>query len=89
MIRPAGPGPAYLFPGRPPSRPRHPHSLRDVLTEHGLPIRPARNTAMITAAGELPPMVMSDLFGIDPGTAQKWAHCAQAGWADYLAHVHP
>ncbi|MEU4313448.1 hypothetical protein [Nocardia sp. NPDC024068] len=89
MIRPGGPGPAYLFPGRPPGRPRHSHSLREMLTEHGLPIRSARNTAMITAAGELPPMVISDLFGVGPGTAQKWAHYAQASWADYLAHVHP
>lgn len=44
---------------------------------------------MITAAGELPPMVLGDLFSIAPSTAQKWAHCAPATWADYLAHLAP
>lgn len=80
---------AYLFPRRPPHRPRTTKSLQDMLTENGLPIRAARNTAMITAAEELPPMVLSDLFGIAPSTAQKWAHYAQATWADYLAHLAP
>ncbi|MFJ6087961.1 hypothetical protein ACIQI8_41995 [Streptomyces sp. NPDC092369] len=34
---------------------------------------------------ELPPIVVSDLLGIDPGTAHKWARFAQDSWADYLA----
>ncbi|ONI71123.1 hypothetical protein ALI144C_52315 [Actinosynnema sp. ALI-1.44] len=45
----------------------------------------ARNTAMIEAVGELPPIVIADLFGIHPGTAHAWAKFAQASWTDYLA----
>jgi hypothetical protein len=34
---------------------------------------------------EFPPIVVSDLFGIHPGTAHRWANYAQDSWADYLA----
>ncbi|MBB5801309.1 DNA-directed RNA polymerase specialized sigma24 family protein [Saccharothrix ecbatanensis] len=40
---------------------------------------------MIEAVTELPPIVVSDLFGIHPGTAHSWAKLAQASLAEYLA----
>jgi hypothetical protein len=40
---------------------------------------------MIGMASELPPIVISDLFGIHRNTANNWAGLAQDGWADYLA----
>ncbi|MGH3842466.1 MAG: hypothetical protein ACRDS0_13620 [Pseudonocardiaceae bacterium] len=43
----------------------------------GLPTMAARNTAMIEAVSELTPIVVSDLFGIHPGTARAWAKYAQ------------
>jgi len=39
---------------------------------------------MITAVTELPPIVVSDLFGIAATTANAWARLAQDSWTDYL-----
>ncbi|MBV7701580.1 hypothetical protein NOVA_02245 [Nocardia nova] len=79
----------YLFPGTPPTRPRHTRSLRQLLADNGLPSLAARNTAMMTIIAELPSVVVSDLLGIHPGTAARWAQFAQSGWADYLAARDP
>ncbi|MFD3612037.1 hypothetical protein ACFWXA_28945 [Streptomyces atroolivaceus] len=40
---------------------------------------------MITAITELPPIVVSDLFGLSASTAFQWAKFAQQNWTDYLA----
>ena len=56
-----------------------------LMRKHGLPTGSARNTAMMEAAAELPPIVLSDLFGIHPSIAHGWAQYAQTSWADYLA----
>jgi hypothetical protein len=77
--------PRYLFPGSPPSRPRNPATIHALLRKHGLPSIAARNTALIEAALELPPVIMCDLFGIHPQTAHYWAQYASSSWADYLA----
>ncbi len=58
--------PAYLFPGRPPSRPRNPKALVRTLARHGLPTLAARNTAMMANVSDLEPIIISDLFGIAP-----------------------
>jgi hypothetical protein len=55
---------------------------------HGLEIISARNTAMLEAVADLPPIVASDLFGISARTAYRWAQYAQASWIDYLAANH-
>lgn len=47
--------------------------------------RAARNTAMMEALADLPPVVIADLIGIHPGTATRWARFAGDSWADYLA----
>lgn len=44
---------------------------------------------MIEAVTEFPPIVVSDLFGIHPGTAHTWAKLAQTTWIDYLAACQP
>jgi hypothetical protein len=81
-----GPGiPAYLFPGRPPSRPRNTKALGRTLSRYGLPTLTARNSAMIANVLDLEPIVVSDLFGVAPQTAHKWAQYAQSSWATYLA----
>ncbi|SBV01735.1 hypothetical protein YUMDRAFT_06533 [Streptomyces sp. OspMP-M45] len=80
-----GDGSRYLWPGRPASRPIGGGWAHTRLKRHGLPSLSARNTAMIEFVAELPPIVVSDLLGIDPGTAHKWARFAQDSWADYLA----
>ncbi|WP_432181380.1 hypothetical protein [Streptomyces sp. NBC_00063] len=53
--------------------------------KHGLPTIAARNTALFGMAGELPPIVISDLFGVHRNTANQWAALAQDSWAGYLA----
>lgn len=82
----SGPGvPAWMFPGRPPSRHRNTTALQRDLTKYGLPTLTARNSAMIANISDLEPVVVSDLFGVAAKTAHKWAQFAQASWATYLA----
>lgn len=81
--------PRLLLPGRPPGKPRGARGIYTLMQRHGLPSLAARNTAMIEAVAELPPIVISDLFGIHPGTAQKWAKLAQVSWSEYLAACQP
>jgi hypothetical protein len=76
--------PGFLFPGRPPSRPRSAYSVHDYMRQHGLPGINARNTALMEAITDLPPIVVSDLFGVHPHTAYAWAQYAQNSWAEYL-----
>ncbi|QKW47151.1 hypothetical protein [Streptomyces microflavus] len=85
MVSPRPESPAFLMPGRVPGRHRSVNWLYTQMREHGLPVRPARNTAMIEAVTRLPPIVVADLFGIQPGTADSWARYANASWAAYLA----
>ncbi|WP_158817240.1 hypothetical protein [Streptomyces sp. NRRL F-5635] len=77
--------PAFLLPGRPPSRPRNPDGLAQRLKDVGLPTIAARHTAMIGIVADLPPAVISDLFGIHRNTVNVWAGLAQDSWAHYLA----
>jgi hypothetical protein len=75
----------YLLPGRSPGRPRNPAGLAETMRRFDLPVRAARNTAMMQALADLPPIVIADLFGIHPGTAHRWAQFAGNSWDDYLA----
>ncbi|BCJ32317.1 hypothetical protein [Actinocatenispora sera] len=36
------------------------------------------------ALADMPPLVISDLFGLRPRTAERWATLASESWADYL-----
>lgn len=78
-------GKRYLLPGHRPGRPRNPLGLADTLRHHGLPARAARNTAMMDALVDLPPMAFADLIGIHPKTAERWATLAGGNWSEYLA----
>ncbi|MGW3956160.1 transposase [Streptomyces sp. NPDC004752] len=78
-------GRRYLLPGQSPGRPRNLLGLADTLRHHGLSARAARNTAMMDALVDLPPMVIADLLGIHPKTAERWATLAGGNWSDYLA----
>ncbi|MEU6578272.1 hypothetical protein [Streptomyces sp. NPDC046805] len=40
---------------------------------------------MIEAVTSLPPIVVADLFGMHPDTAQRWANYAKDDWSAYLA----
>lgn len=80
-------GHRYLLPGQSPGRPRNPLGLADTLRQHGLPARAARNTAMVDALADLPPMVIADLLGIHPKTAERWATPAGENWSEYLSSL--
>lgn len=81
--------PRFLLPGSPPGKPRSTRGVHKLMRQYGFPTLAARNTAMIEAVSELPPIVVSDLFGIHPGTAHSWAKLAQTSWTDYLTACRP
>ncbi|MEU9623871.1 hypothetical protein [Streptomyces sp. NPDC048155] len=80
-------GRRYLLPGQSPGRPRNPLGLADTLRHHGLPARAARNTAMMDALVDLPPMIIADLLGIHPKTAERWATLAGENWSEYVSSL--
>jgi len=40
---------------------------------------------MMDGLVDLPPMVIADLIGIHPKTAERWATLAGGNWSEYLA----
>ncbi|MER6738918.1 hypothetical protein [Streptomyces puniciscabiei] len=68
-----------------PGRPRNVVGTHNLLNQCGLPVFSARNTAMIEAVTSLPPIVVADLFGMHPSTAQRWANYAKGDWSTHLA----
>ncbi|MFE2219151.1 hypothetical protein ACFW93_45550 [Streptomyces canus] len=40
---------------------------------------------VMDALVDLPPMVIADLLGIHPKTAERWATLAGGNWSEYLA----
>ncbi|WP_079185690.1 hypothetical protein [Streptomyces sp. NBRC 110465] len=77
--------PRHLLPGQSPGRPRNPIGFADTLRHHGLSARAARNTAMLNALTDLPPMIIADLLGIHPKTADRWAALAGNNWSEYVS----
>ncbi|UKY47807.1 hypothetical protein [Streptomyces inhibens] len=75
----------YLLPGTVPGSPIDGGTLAKLLGEKGLPVRAARNTAMIEAVTSLPPIVVADLLGLHPATVGRWSDQANDSWASYLA----
>ncbi|MFJ2237897.1 hypothetical protein [Streptomyces sp. NPDC087859] len=54
------------------------------MRQYELPVLGARNTAMTETVADLPPIVVSDLFGMHPNSAPVCAQYAQDSWADDL-----
>ncbi|MFE2867856.1 hypothetical protein [Embleya sp. NPDC059259] len=79
------PGTPWLFPGQLADRPVTAHHLTNKLRRHGLPIIPARNSALITLAADLPPAVLGSLLGISLTSALNWTRRAGRDWNNYLA----
>ncbi|MBW0106383.1 hypothetical protein [Pseudonocardia sp. KRD291] len=78
----------WLFPGRRPDRPALPSTLMTRLARHDIPLRLSRNAALLHLAAELPPIVLVDLLGIHPTTANRWSDAAGGRWMNYAAHRH-
>lgn len=78
----------WLFPGRRPDRAALPGTLMRRLARHHIPLRLSRNAALLHLAAELPPVVIADLLGISPTTANRWSDAAGGRWMNYAAHRH-
>lgn len=77
----------WLFPGHPPSRPLNAHTLRRRLSRW-FPVphaRAIRNTALITLARDVPPVVLADLLGLSVETTERWHQLAGGRWTGYAA----
>ncbi|GAQ64359.1 hypothetical protein [Streptomyces scabiei] len=42
---------------------------------------------MVDALVDLPPMVIADLLGIHPETAERWATLAGENWSAYVSSL--
>ncbi|WP_262059770.1 hypothetical protein [Streptomyces sp. STR69] len=42
---------------------------------------------MMDALADLPPMVIADLLGIHPKTAERWATLASENWSEYVSSL--
>ena len=78
--------PVWLFPGLPMTKPADPTTLGSLL-DTVLPgnVRGYRNTALLSLAREIPPVVPADLLGLHRNTADLWRHHAGGNLANYTA----
>lgn len=77
--------PVWLFPGLPPTRHVHPSALRQRIAELcPTKIRGIRNTALLTLARDIPPVVLADLLGLNVNTVQRWRDLAGGDFATYV-----
>ncbi|MGY3064442.1 hypothetical protein ACVWZD_008764 [Streptomyces sp. TE3672] len=42
---------------------------------------------MMDSLADLPPMVIADLLGIHPKTAERWATLAGENWSEYVSSL--
>ncbi|WP_405691136.1 hypothetical protein [Streptomyces sp. NBC_00057] len=54
------------------------------MAAHHIPIRPARTTALVQLAQDLPPAVLAPMLGLHVITAQQWRRRAATDWSAYL-----
>ncbi|KOG22557.1 MULTISPECIES: hypothetical protein [Streptomyces] len=74
----------WLFPGTRPSRHVSGTVLARRLAVHHIPIRPARTTALVQLAQDLPSAVLAPMLGLHVMTAQQWRRRAANDWSAYL-----
>ncbi|MFF6787464.1 hypothetical protein ACFY9C_00090 [Streptomyces filamentosus] len=74
----------WLFPGHLPGAHISAAALSRRLATHHIPGRPARTTALVALACELPPAVLGPMLGLHPITAVQWRRRATTDWTAYL-----
>lgn len=74
----------WLFPGNRPGQHLSGTVLARRLAAHHIPIRPARTTALIQLAQDLPPAVLAPMLGLHVITAVQWRRRAATDWSAYL-----
>lgn len=74
----------WLFPGALPGRPVSAHRLGERLVAHGIEVRAARNTAVLSLVQDLPAPVVSELLDLHISTAVYWGKRGGRDWTGYL-----
>ncbi|MEV7346309.1 helix-turn-helix domain-containing protein [Streptomyces sp. NPDC093544] len=74
----------WLFPAAEPGRHITGSALARRLTDHGIPSRPARATALVQLAQDMPAAVLSALLGLHLSTVTRWRSRAVTDWTAYL-----
>ncbi|MFE1805921.1 hypothetical protein [Streptomyces sp. NPDC059533] len=74
----------WLFPGGSPGQHLSATVLGRRLATHHIPNRPARATALVALAQDLPPAVLGPMLGLHPVTAAQWRRRASTDWTAYL-----
>ena len=83
-------GQEWLFPGRRAGQPIGDKGLSRRLTTLGIPVRGARNSALLELAREVPPSILADLLGLTPEAVDRWRELAGGSWTGYVAgHQQP
>jgi len=78
-------GQEWLFPGRRAGQPIGDKGLARRLTTLGIPVRGARNSALLELAREVPPSILADLLGLTPEAVDRWRALAGGNWTGYIA----
>lgn len=78
-------GQQWLFPGRRAGQPIGDKGLWRRLTKLGIPIRGARNSALLELARDVPPSILADLLGLTPEAVDRWRELAGGSWTSYAA----
>ncbi len=79
-------GQQWLFPGRRADQPIGDKGLSRRLTTLGIPVRGARNSALLELAREVPPSILADLLGLTPEAVDRWRELAGGNWTTYISH---
>jgi hypothetical protein len=66
-------------------RPTDGSKLSGKLLRHGIDVRSARNTALMTLASDLPAPILSKILGIHINTAVDWVSYVKRDWSSYIA----
>ncbi|MFJ6384637.1 helix-turn-helix domain-containing protein [Kitasatospora sp. NPDC092039] len=74
----------WLFPSAEPGRHITGGALVRRLTAHGIPSRPARATALVQLAQDMPPAVLAPILGLHLNTVTRWRARAATDWTAYL-----
>ena len=87
VVRVAGDPSPWLFPGGQPGRPISATHLGQRLKDLGIQPGPARSTALLQLATELPAALLARMLGIHIGVAVAWQRASAGDWTSYAADV--
>ncbi|GGZ45599.1 hypothetical protein GCM10010301_17300 [Streptomyces plicatus] len=77
-------GTRWLFPGNLAGKAIGATPLARRLATHGIGVRAAKNTAVLSLAADLPAPVLSQILGVHINTAVYWVKYVKRDWASYV-----